>query len=251
MTLRAHWCKDTNFGDALTPWILEKLFDQHVEFAQPSADYITYMVTGSILNWSLTNAIVWGCGLASTEVKVALDYKEIRAVRGPISADIARRCGAQVPATYGDPALLLPRWYQPSNACEGLLGIIPHYIDMMDARSKIESHPEIMMIDILQSIEHVIEQIARCDRVLSSSLHGLIAAHAYGIPAELCVFGDRLEGDGLKFLDYAESIGHSKLLKHDMRKTALYSALGLLALPIKMKIREIDLDALWKVRPVG
>jgi pyruvyltransferase len=42
---------------------------------------------------------------------------------------------------------------------------------------------------------------------LSSTLHGLVFAHAYGKPALWLEFGDRVLGNGFKFFDYYHSIG--------------------------------------------
>jgi len=43
--------------------------------------------------------------------------------------------------------------------------------------------------------------------VISSSLHGLIIAHAYNIPAIWVRLGNRLYGDNIKFRDYLLSVG--------------------------------------------
>jgi hypothetical protein len=53
----------------------------------------------------------------------------------------------------------------------------------------------------------VIDAIASCRAILSSSLHGIIAAHAYGVPATWVKPSDRPKGDGFKFLDYWASMG--------------------------------------------
>jgi polysaccharide pyruvyl transferase WcaK-like protein len=57
------------------------------------------------------------------------------------------------------------------------------------------------------SVENVIEEIYSCDTVISSSLHGIIVAHAYNIPAVWVKFSNNLFGDGIKFYDYFESVG--------------------------------------------
>ena len=46
-------------------------------------------------------------------------------------------------------------------------------------------------------------------RVLSSALHGVILAHAYGIPALPVRIGDGLVGGDFKFRDHYHSIGHA------------------------------------------
>ena len=49
--------------------------------------------------------------------------------------------------------------------------------------------------------------LSKCDLVFCSSLHGLISAHALGIPALWLQFSDLLKGDGTKFKEYFESVG--------------------------------------------
>lgn len=61
--------------------------------------------------------------------------------------------------------------------------------------------------DFLRS---VVDQITSCERIVSTSLHGVIVANAYGIPARWAVVSDASEaisGDGTKFEDYFRSVG--------------------------------------------
>ena len=60
---------------------------------------------------------------------------------------------------------------------------------------------------ICNSIEEVIDKMLSCERIISTSLHGVIVAHSYKIPALWLKYGDKLAGDDIKFYDYYESVG--------------------------------------------
>ena len=75
--------------------------------------------------------------------------------------------------------------------------------------------PGVRRIDIRRigygEIEAFLDEMLDCERIVSSSLHGVIIAQAYGIPACLAtVTGSaaQIHGDGIKFDDYFRSIGH-------------------------------------------
>jgi pyruvyltransferase len=59
------------------------------------------------------------------------------------------------------------------------------------------------MIDIQTTDwKSFVDQIKQCRKIISSSLHGLIIAEAYGIPTEWRDWGGGVIGDGWKFFDY-------------------------------------------------
>jgi hypothetical protein len=129
-------------------------------------------------------------------------------VRGPITRHRALDCGASCPAVYGDPALLLPQLYEPApSARRALIGVIPHYFDKPKVFTYWQPPENSKNIDIQQPIERVIDEITACRYILSSSLHGLVVAHAYGIPALWVRFSDMLLGDDTKFRDYLNAVG--------------------------------------------
>ena len=63
------------------------------------------------------------------------------------------------------------------------------------------------VIDPTQPLQDYLDALQGCEVVLSSSLHGLVFSHAFGRPAVWIELGNRVLGDGFKFLDYYASLG--------------------------------------------
>lgn len=204
--LNAYWCLSTNFGDALTPYLIEKMSGKAAVYTRPSRDVIVYMATGSMLDDDITNTIVWGCGIAWAH-DIIREPKEFRAVRGPISRRRVIECGLKCPDVVGDPALLMPSLYNPQRTQEYKIGVIPHYIDLPKAVKHYGNQSDTLVINILDPIEKVIDQVVNCDKILSSSLHGLVVAQAYQKPNRWVQFSDDVIGDGTKFYDFMLSVG--------------------------------------------
>ena len=80
--------------------------------------------------------------------------------------------------------MLLPFLVSPAKEKKYTIGIIPHWreTDRFIAKYSKTAH----VIDIrTDDIKSFIEVLTSCEYILSSSLHGIIIAHAYGIPALL------------------------------------------------------------------
>jgi hypothetical protein len=205
----AFWCRypsARNFGDALTPWLIRRIAGEDPVFAEPHDSGQKYLIVGSIMEYATRSTVVWGAGIINLSDPIDPEC-HILAVRGPLTRQRALECGATCPAIYGDPALLLPKFYTPSAPSErSLIGVVPHYFDKPKVMAHWSPPRNSRIIDIQRPVERVIDDITSCDHVLSSSLHGLIVAHAYGIPALWIRFGDGLLGDGSKFRDYLSSV---------------------------------------------
>ena len=106
----------------------------------------------------------------------------------------------------GDPALLLPMFISP-NIVRHKLGIVPHFRDYDYFKKKYGN--KYFVIDVSTSdVIRVTNDITSCECILSSSLHGLIVAHAYNIPALWIERQELIPGShGYKFRDYFSSIG--------------------------------------------
>lgn len=203
----AWWMESSNLGDAITPFIIEQMTGKKAYFVNPQEDVKKYMLTGSILNWDVKNAVVFGCGLAS-KTDVVPTGKDIHGVRGVLTGEILKRQNIPFAEVYGDPALMLPRFIKPSKEYEKTkIGVLPHYVDQHKVISKFNDwHNDVLYIDILGSLEDLVDQINQCRIVYSSTLHGIIFCHAYGIPCYWTKFSDNVLGDGMKFYDHYTSL---------------------------------------------
>lgn len=233
-TIKAWWPTRPhpgNMGDILTPVILEKLFGVKAQWVPPDQPGKLICV-GSVINKAVSGDVVIGAGIMRAADKLA-DGVKVLAVRGPRTAKV---CGLDVP--LGDPALLLPRFHgRPVNVTHDI-SIAPHYVDNDIPRHRAHT------INLLDADPlAVVDDIRRCRRLVSSSLHGIIVAHAYGIPACWVKYSNKLCGDGSKFADYAESVGV------ELKPVQLSGLedIGLLErLPFVLP-EKIDTDGLYKV----
>lgn len=156
-------------------------------------------MVGSIANHARPGVKVYGSGFIRRNdiVCSTADYKW---VRGPISRDMVLKAGGSVCDLYGDAALILPDLIPQSEKLHDI-GYVPHHVDYQLVKSGFK-------VNLIKgSIEHITKEITKCRRVISSSLHGIIVAHAYGIPAAWVRLSDKLSGDGMKFHDHYESVG--------------------------------------------
>ncbi|GAB4066934.1 polysaccharide pyruvyl transferase family protein [Ancylobacter sonchi] len=168
-----------------------------------------YIVIGSSLASVSPTEMVWGTGFISFDDRVSTPPRKIFAVRGPLTRAKLLKQGVDCPEIYGDPTLLYPLLYHPDVTPTYDYGIIPHFKDKDDEVVLPTSRKgaSVRVIDIMGGIEEVVDQILSCRRIVSSSLHGLIAAHSLGVPGVWIKFGDRQKGDGFKFQDYWSSMG--------------------------------------------
>ena len=218
-TIRLFWWNEIkiqnkekeNYGDLLGQYLVEKISNKKVVWVMPSHFsffnffYPIYVTIGSILTHVNRNCIVWGSGIISRNDKIK--KAKLLAVRGPQTRKVLIDQGHEVPEIYGDPAILLPRYYNSEIKKEFKLGVIPHYNDFDKVSNWFKDIKDVLLIDLMTNdIEATTNQILKCERIVSSSLHGLIVAHAYQIPAVWQRFSNKLFGDDIKFQDYFESV---------------------------------------------
>jgi len=245
----AYWCQipsRPNFGDGLTPWLITRLTGRAPHFRAADDPRPKLIITGSVLAQAGPAAIVWGAGIMSKDDKIAPGI-DIRAVRGPLSRARALDCGANCPPVVGDPALLLPRIYSPTHKRANGIGLALHFADAPWAGPLVNGGPDLKLIDIQRPVERVIDDLTACRAVASSSLHAIIAAHAYGVPTLWLRLRPLPSGDGTKFADYFASVGlEPDLLECPPDRIDPDEVAARARLPAFLP----DLDALWNNCPL-
>jgi len=103
-------------------------------------------------------------------------------------------------------------------------GVVPHYVDRKNPIIETSQSKDVSVIDVGQRPEQLLSELRQCEIVLSSSLHGIIFAHAVGRPALWIELSDKVEGAGFKFCDYYHSLGVDPIcvkIKGDIHFTEL------------------------------
>lgn len=224
-----YW-NEPNFGDMLSPYIIGKLSGQeivykefyynvricfsklikkiiHFKFKEISSILFWWeqnlLAIGSIISVGNKHSIIWGSGFISENR--AFKGGEVYAVRGKYTDEKLKEEGFSVNPVYGDPALLIPLLNSPSKIKTADIGIIPHWSETDYFKEKYGNRYKI--IDLrTYDIKRVVEEITSCRRILSTSLHGIIVSHAYGVPA-LWIRHIVLHDSNFKFFDYFSSVG--------------------------------------------
>jgi pyruvyltransferase len=241
--------KDPNFGDYLSPWLVHKITGKQVATGQRDATH--YLVIGSIIKTAQPNSIVWGSGAFGTETKSELcrDATYL-AVRGPLTRNKLELHGIKCPRVYGDPALLVPDFYKPKREPTHEVGVIIRWSEL-DWQQKFEIDGVRKIYFGTTDIETTLDAMLDCKRIVSSSLHGLILADAYGIP-NAWLSSRSPKGREFKFWDYFCSVKKPRdpmvydLLQPGLTVQKLIHDLAYDGSPIT-----IDLDPLRSACPFG
>lgn len=206
-----YWSRSKpNFGDALAPLLVARVSGRSVRWAPLwRADLVAL---GSLLgrvgeHWWQPRLQIWGTGFIAS-VAPHVTRHRVHAVRGAASARLLKIDPAAV--VLGDPGLLVDQLLPPlvtGRRQRGTL-VIPHYRDREHPLvSALAGQPEVRVIDVFSPPLELLDAIRGADCVLSSSLHGLIAADALGVPNAWVTLHDELRGGHFKFLDYYSAFG--------------------------------------------
>lgn len=215
------WDAKPNFGVLIGPYIANKRTSREpVNFVDtPQAPSRTLMSVGSLIGLIRhPNLEIWGTGviqpLGSRDIeKIApLTPHRIHAVRGYLTQqELVKKLGWNVPRVFGDPALLMPRVFTPEHKPNKRIAVCLHH--SQQALSKfLSTREEVSIIDVTDSVEKVITDIASSHCCISSSLQGIIIAHAYGVPwVWLRVKDQHLKAGDFKFEDFFTVLDREKV----------------------------------------
>jgi pyruvyltransferase len=207
--IKAYWWREVpNFGDALAPLLLKRFadFDQ-VDWANLRTAEVASI--GSILEHipPLWDGYILGSGKLREFSHLHLHTRtaKILAIRGPLSAR-----GLPGNFALGDPGLLANELVGPQEK-QWDLGVVPHWQDTeleLKFPRLIKAPYTSTVINPHDDVLTVLRQIGACRRIVTSSLHGVIIADAFGgIPRRVEICPQMLaDGGDFKFRDYSASI---------------------------------------------
>lgn len=206
-----------NLGDMINPYLVRGLTGIPPRYATRAP---RLLAIGSIIKFAQNGDGVWGAGSSASDQAIA-PGAVFHAVRGPLTRRMVLDTGGTCPPVYGDPAWLLPLIYPDRKPAKThRVGLIRHFTHRAQP---IALDDDVREIEILRNgsagIEAFLDEMLACEAIVSSSLHGVIIANAYGIPARLATFrqSDRqIHGDGMKFTDYFLSIGRRDIEPLDL-----------------------------------
>ncbi|MEO1776563.1 MAG: polysaccharide pyruvyl transferase family protein [Pseudomonadota bacterium] len=199
-----------NLGDALSPVMVALVSGRPVARA-PMTGRGERMAAIGTIGQGLSGGTVdlWGTGCSPNADPLAPGPKEpyrppagtrlqLAATRGPYAARLLS--GGDFPALpYGDPALLLPRFHHRPVEKRCDLGVVLHLAELADRQLTVTPKPGLARYEVseedsgirlitmvapptLAGIADKLDELRACRRIVSTSLHGIAIAIAYGIP---------------------------------------------------------------------
>lgn len=212
-----YWKGKKNFGDLLTPLLLNHFCHLPSQWSTP--EEASLLMVGSILeklpkDW---RGVIAGAGLLHESSKPFISAKsKILAVRGPLTC--SRIWSSDTGCAYkkysgvqADPGLLADELVGEQERIYNL-GLIPHWTDTTLEENPIFKKFNPKIIRVGDDPLEVIRQIGQCKKIVSSSLHGIILADAFGIPRRIeippmALSNPKREGGVFKWQDYSASLG--------------------------------------------
>lgn len=201
-----------NFGDRITHDIVSAVSGRPVIASTP--DKADLFALGSIMRFVAKATkhpreglppAVWGSGIMGLQgPEVRVENIHFAAVRGPLTQTLLDLG----PIALGDPGLLITDVVAPPPRGDRI-GVLCHVSDK-PAPETLDALRADGRFDLIAvgTEDHLatVRAIAGCGHVVSSSLHGLIVADAYGVPNTWMVNARIHTAGAFKFHDYALSV---------------------------------------------
>lgn len=204
-----YWTGKKNFGDLLAPLLLKRFCHLDTKLTDPKQAEI--LMVGSIAESIPQDWVGVVAGIGKLHEKTNLEHLQhsrVLSLRGPLTAQ-----GLKLPKSivYGDPGLLANELVEIKEKKYDL-GLVPHWTDKSLEQNPIFKKYNPKIIKVSDDPLKVIEEIGQCKKIVSSSLHGIIIADAFGIPRRIEISPRVLshahqEGGLFKWRDYSASLG--------------------------------------------
>jgi pyruvyltransferase len=118
---------------------------------------------------------------------------------------------------------------------ESIIGIIPHYVDknnknlkeLVKNLKKEGYNVKIIDIEVGDKYKKLIDEINKCEYIISSSLHGVIMGVVYKKKTVFIEFSNKVIGDKFKFYDFFGSMDIDYEYKHLLNKDLLDNTINI------------------------
>jgi polysaccharide pyruvyl transferase WcaK-like protein len=267
-----------NVGDALSPVMVALLSGRQVRRVPMKSKSLRMAAVGTIgQGFGGGEVWFWGTGCSNWRNPLARPAERlpfevppdsrfvVSATRGPISERLLTGASGRKPGIYGDPVWLMPQFYRPAVRKKWKIGVILH-LSELDGRSSVarprhemrrfdipaELADEVHLISTctpisIQGVSDKIDEILACERIVSTSLHGMVIAESYGIPCLFFAPNGKATGPERKPLEPDSPL--------DLRIVDLYAGLGQSSVMTYVQPREAltdwpavmaAIDTLWQ-----
>lgn len=239
--IKTYYMNPNNMGDLLNELIIPKITSRPIEqclnpmhfdlmgigscgssvwanrFANPSLherakDCIK--IVGGKLNHK--PCAIWGTGFirdySDRNLKLIRNNISFIAVRGVLSKNIIEKSlGNSIDPVLCDGGILASELILEPIDKKYRIGFIPHFKEHgiageIGLKQLMDQMDDAVLIDLRNEPISVIKQIAECECIVSSSLHGCIVADSFHIPNIRARISD-IPGSGFKFDDYYSGYG--------------------------------------------
>ena len=246
---RSNYFVTGNAGDIFTKDIINHIYSLESKNVKNEGGRL--LVVGSIANVIRSGDLLCGIGVKHREIPKASDGRcKIEGLRGPISYDVFKAAGHDVSDVKFllDPGLLA-RFIARRRVRHAPKGVIfiPHYREKTLYEKSLPSN--MSLVDIDAHPLDVFRKIEEAELVYSSSLHGIIFAHALNRP---CVFvKPQTEEPILKYKDYYASINQDYIEPLDSIYDANYKSSPISPLSLNYKKEDFIFPSLKSLIELG